>query len=266
MLEKMAKNEPEQYQSFWKEFGLVLKEGPAEDMINREKIASLLRFNSTELKNSDESVSLADYISRMKEGQEKIYFLTADSYNAAKASPHLEQFRTKGLEVILMYNRIDEWLMNHLTEFDGKSFQAITKADLDLSAFENEEEKEKHKEQEEAFKSVVERTKEYLGARIKDVRTTFKLQETPAVVVTDQDEMSTQMAKLLASAGHDTPEVKYILELNPQHPLVEKMADEPDEMVFGRWVEVLFGQALLAERGSMDDPSQFLNSMNDLLK
>ncbi len=266
MLEKMAKNDPEQYQSFWKEFGLVLKEGPAEDFANREKIAGLLRFNSTQLENSDETVSLADYVSRMKEGQDKIYFLTADSYNAAKASPHLEQFRAKGLEVILMYNRIDEWLMNHLTEFDGKSFQAITKADLDLSAFENEEEKEKHKEQEEAFKSVVERTKEYLGARVKDVRTTFKLQETPAVVVTDQDEMSTQMAKLLASAGHDAPEVKYILELNPQHPLVEKMADEPDEVVFGRWVEVLFGQALLAERGSMDDPSQFLNSMNGLLK
>lgn len=266
MLEKMAKNDPEQYQSFWKEFGLVLKEGPVEDFANREKIASLLRFNSTHLENSDESVSLNEYVSRMKEGQDKIYYLVADSYNAAKASPHLEQFRAKGLEVILMFNRIDEWLMNHLTEFDGKAFQSITKADLDLSAFENAEEKEKHKEQEEAFQSVVERTKAYLGERVKDVRTTFKLQETPAVVVTDQDEMSTQMAKLLAAAGHDAPEVKYILELNPQHPLVEKMADEPDEITFGRWVEVLFGQALLAERGSMDDPSQFLSSMNLLLK
>ena len=265
MLEKLAKKDSDTYQSFWNEFGLVLKEGPAEDMANREKIAGLLRFNSTELDNSEQSVSLADYISRMKEGQDKIYYLTADSYNAAKNSPHLEQFRAKGLEVILMFDRIDEWFMNYLPEFDGKNFQAITKADLDLSAFDDAEEKEKQKETEEAFKSVVDRTKAYLGDRVKEVRTTFKLSGTPAVMVTDQDEMGTQMAKLLAAAGQDAPEVKYIFELNPEHPLVVKMADEADEIIFGRWVEMLFGQAMLAERGAMDDPSQFLTAMNQLL-
>lgn len=265
MMERMAKNDTEKYQTLWNEFGQVLKEGPAEDFANREKIAKLLRFSSTHNDSAEQSVSLADYVERMKEGQDKIYFLTADSFTAAKNSPHLEQFRAKGLEVLLMHDRIDEWLMGHLPEFDGKQFQAITKADLDLSKFENEEEKEKHKETEEAFKSVVERTKAYLGDRVKDVRTTFKLHDTPAVVVTDQNEMGTQMAKLLAAAGHDAPEVKYILELNPEHALVNKMADEADEEVFGRWVEMLLGQAMLAERGSMEDPSQFLAAVNKLL-
>ncbi|MCW8327586.1 molecular chaperone HtpG [Photobacterium sp. SDRW27] len=265
MMDRMAKNDAEKYQTLWNEFGQVLKEGPAEDFANREKVANLLRFSSTHNDTAEQSVSLADYVERMKEGQDKIYFLTADSFVAAKNSPHLEQFRAKGLEVILMHDRIDEWLMGHLSEFDGKQFQAITKADLDLSKFENEEEKEKHKETEEAFKSVVERTKTYLGDRVKDVRTTFKLQDTPAVVVTDENEMGTQMAKLLAAAGHDAPEVKYILELNPEHALVNKMADEADEEAFGRWVEMLLGQAMLAERGSMEDPSQFLAAVNKLL-
>ena len=265
MMDRMASNDAEKYQTLWNEFGQVLKEGPAEDFANREKIAKLLRFSSTHNDSDEQSVSLADYIERMKEGQDKIYFLTADSFIAAKNSPHLEQFRAKGLEVLLMHDRIDEWLMGHLPEFDGKPFQAITKADLDLSKFENEEEKEQHKQTEEAFKSVVERTKSYLGDRVKDVRTTFKLHDTPAVVVTDQHEMGTQMAKLLAAAGHDAPEVKYILELNPEHPLVNKMADEADEEAFGRWVELLLGQAMLAERGSMEDPSQFLAAVNKLL-
>ncbi|UXI02055.1 molecular chaperone HtpG [Photobacterium sp. TY1-4] len=265
MMERLANNDSEKYQTLWNEFGQVLKEGPAEDFANREKIAGLLRFSSTHTDSAAQTVSLADYVSRMKEGQEKIYFLTADSFSAAKNSPHLEQFRTKGLEVLLMHDRIDEWLMGHLPEFDGKSFQAITKADLDLSKFEDEAEKEKQKETEAEFKSVVERTKTYLGDRVKDVRTTFKLTDTPAVVVTDEHEMGTQMAKLLAAAGHDAPEVKYILELNPNHALVNKMADEADEEVFGRWVEMLLGQAMLAERGAMDDPSQFLAAVNKLL-
>ncbi|UTV28481.1 molecular chaperone HtpG [Photobacterium atrarenae] len=265
MMERLANNDSEKYQTLWNEFGQVLKEGPAEDFANREKIAGLLRFSSTHNDSAEQNVSLADYVSRMKEGQEKIYFLTADSYSAAKNSPHLEQFRAKGLEVLLMHDRIDEWLMSHLPEFDGKSFQAITKADLDLSKFEDEAEKEKQKETEEEFKSVVERTKSYLGDRVKDVRTTFKLTDTPAVVVTDEHEMGTQMAKLLAAAGHDAPEVQYIFELNPNHALVTKMADEADEEAFGRWVEMLLGQAMLAERGSMDDPSQFLAAVNKLL-
>ncbi|GAA5646466.1 molecular chaperone HtpG [Vibrio proteolyticus] len=265
MLERLAKNDADKYQSFWKEFGLVMKEGPAEDFSNKEKIAALLRFASTEVDSDEQSVDLASYVERMKEGQDKIYYLTADSYAAAKSSPHLEQFKAKGIEVVLMYDRIDEWLMNYLTEFDGKSFQSITKAGLDLSQFEDDAEKEKRKETEEEFKSVVERTKTYLGERVKEVRTTFKLASTPAVVVTDDFEMGTQMAKLLAAAGQAVPDVKYIFEINPDHPLVKRMADEADEAAFGRWVEVLLGQAMLAERGAMEDPSQFLGAINSLL-
>ncbi|EPT0964302.1 molecular chaperone HtpG [Vibrio vulnificus] len=265
MLERLAKHDAEKYQTFWKEFGLVMKEGPAEDYANREKVAALLRFASTEVDSAEQTVSLESYVERMKEGQDKIYYLTADSYAAAKNSPHLEQFKAKGLEVILMFDRIDEWLMNYLTEFDGKQFQSITKAGLDLSQFEDEQEKEKQKETEQEFQSVVERTKSYLGDRVKEVRTTFKLANTPAVVVTDDFEMGTQMAKLLAAAGQAVPEVKYIFEINPNHTLVKQMADEADEEAFGRWVEVLLGQAMLAERGSMEDPSQFLTAINSLL-
>ncbi len=265
MLERMASNDAEKYQQFWKEFGLVLKEGPAEDFANREKIAGLLRFASTNADSSEQTVSLADYVSRMKDEQEKIYFLTADTYQAAKNSPHLEQFKAKGIEVILMFDRIDEWLMGYLPEFDGKQFQAITKSDLDLSKFEDDSDKEKREETEKQFESVVDRTKAYLGDRVKDVRTTFKLSGTPAVVVTDQFDMGTQMAKLLAAAGQEAPEVKYIFELNPDHVIVKQMADEADEEAFGRWVEMLLGQAMLAERGSIEDPSQFLKAVNQLL-
>jgi molecular chaperone HtpG len=265
MLERMAKNDEEKYISFWKEFGLVMKEGPAEDMANKEKVAGLMRFASTEVDSADQTVSLAKYVERMKEGQDKIYYLTADSYAAAKNSPHLEQFKAKGIEVVLMYDRIDEWLMNYLTEFDGKQFQSITKSGLDLSQFEDEAEKEKQKETEEEFKSVVERTKTYLGDRVKEVRTTFKLATTPAVVVTDDFEMGTQMAKLLEAAGQEAPAVNYILEINPEHDMVQRMADEADEEAFGRWVEVLLGQAMLAERGSMEDPTSFVTAINSLL-
>ncbi len=265
MLERMANNDAEKYQTFWNEFGQVLKEGPAEDFANRDKIANLLRFSSTNNDGAEQVVSLADYVSRMKEDQEKIYFITADSFKAAQNSPHLEQFRAKGIEVILMHDRIDEWFMSYLPEFDGKQFQSITKADLDLSKFENEEDKEKQKETQEAFKSVVERTQAYLGDRVKEVRTTFKLHDTPAVVVTDENEMGTQMAKLMAAVGQEAPEVHYIFEINPEHALVKQMADEADEVVFGRWVEMLMGQAMLAERGAMEDPSQFLNAVNQLL-
>ncbi|BAX52418.1 Chaperone protein HtpG [Photobacterium damselae subsp. piscicida] len=265
MLSKLAKGDSEKYQTFWQEFGQVIKEGLAEDFANRDKIAQLLRFSSTYNDSAEQTVALADYVERMKEGQDKIYYITADNFNAAKNSPHLEQFRAKGIEVLLMHDRIDEWMMSYMPEFEGKGFQSITKSDLDLSKFEDEAEKEKHKETEEAFKSVVERTKEYLGSRVKDVRTTFKLHDTPAVVVTDENEMGTQMAKLLAAAGQEAPEVQYILELNPDHALVKQMADEADEEIFGRWVEMLLGQSLLAERGAMDDPSRFLTAMNQLL-
>lgn len=265
MLERLAANDAEKYQNFWKEFGLVLKEGVAEDFSNKDKIASLLRFSSTHTDSSEQTVSLADYLSRVKEEQDKIYYLTADSYQAAKNSPHLEQFKAKGIEVILMYDRIDEWMMSYLNEFDGKQFQAITKADLDLTKFEDDSDKEKREETKKEFESVVDRVKGYLGERVKDVRTTFKLSGTPAIVVTDQHDMGTQMAKLLESVGQQAPEVKYILELNPDHTLVKQMADEADELVFGRWVEALLGQAMLAERGSIEDPAQFLAAVNQLL-
>lgn len=179
MLSKLAKGDSEKYQTFWQEFGQVIKEGLAEDFANRDKIAQLLRFSSTHNDSAEQTVALADYVERMKEGQDKIYYITADNFNAAKNSPHLEQFRAKGIEVLLMHDRIDEWMMSYMPEFEGKGFQSITKSDLDLSKFEDEAEKEKHKETEEAFKSVVERTKEYLGSRVKDVRTTFKLHDTP---------------------------------------------------------------------------------------
>lgn len=265
MLERLANKDEDKYLSFWKEFGLVLKEGPAEDFANKEKIAGLMRFASTHEDKADQAMSLASYVERMKEGQDKIYYLTADSYLAAKNSPHLEQFKAKGIEVILMYDRIDEWLMNYLTEFDGKAFQSITKAGLDLSQFDDESDKAQQKETEEAFQSVIERAKSYLGDRVKDVRTTFKLATTPAVVVTDEHEMGTQMAKLLEAAGQAVPEMKYIFEINPDHDLVKRMADEADEEAFGRWIEVLLGQAMLAERGSMEDPTQFVGAINQLL-
>lgn len=265
MLEKTAKKDDEKYLTFWKEFGQVLKEGLAEDFANKDKIANLLRFATTEKDSPEQAMGLAGYVERMKEEQDKIFYLTADSYAAAKNSPHLEQFKAKGIEVVLMYDRIDEWLMSYLTEFDGKQFQSITKAGLDLSKFEDDAEKEKQKETVEEFKSVVERTKAYLGDRVKEVRTTFKLASTPAVVVTDDFEMGTQMAKLLEAAGQAAPEVKYIFEINPEHALIKQMADEADEEAFGRWVEILLGQAMLAERGSLDDPSQFLSAMNQLL-
>ncbi|UJF18771.1 molecular chaperone HtpG [Vibrio sp. SS-MA-C1-2] len=265
MLDRMANNDKDKYQMFWDEFGLVLKEGPAEDRANGEKITKLLRFASTENDNSTQTTSLDEYISRMNEEQDKIYYITADSYAAAKNSPHLEQFKAKGIEVILMFDRIDEWLMGHLNEYAGKQFQSIAKADLDLSKFDDEKDKEKQKETEENFASVLERTKAYLGDRVSEVRTTFKLISTPAAVVTGEHEMGTQMAKLLAAAGQDAPEVKYILELNPEHALVKNMADEADEEQFGRWVELLLGEAMLAERGSLEDPSKFLGAINQLL-
>jgi len=264
MLEKVAKNDEEQYQKFWQQFGLVLKEGPAEDSANKETIAKLLRFASTSSEGVAQTVSLEDYVSRMVEGQEKIYFITADSYAAAKSSPHLELFRKKGIEVLLLSDRIDEWMMSYLTEFDGKQFQSVSKADESLSKLADEE-TEEQKEAEKALEPFVDRVKTLLGERVKDVRLTHRLTDTPAIVTTDADEMSTQMAKLFAAAGQDVPEVKYLFELNPEHALVKRAADTQDESRFAEWVELLLDQALLAEKGSLDDPNQFIRRMNQLL-
>ncbi|HEM7143887.1 TPA: molecular chaperone HtpG [Providencia stuartii] len=264
MLEKLAKNDAEKYQSFWQQFGLVMKEGPAEDMSNSEAIAKLLRFASTHNDSSVQNVSLEEYVARMVEGQEKIYYITADSYAAAKSSPHLELFRKKGIEVLLLSDRIDEWMMNYLSEFDGKQFQSVSKADesLDKLADENKAEQEEADKQLEPF---VERVKTLLGDRVKEVKLTHRLTDTPAIVTTNADEMSTQMAKLFAAAGQTAPEVKYNFELNPSHPLVKKASEITDEALFADWVNVLLDQALFAERGTLEDPNLFIRKINELL-
>ncbi|HGX3001107.1 TPA: molecular chaperone HtpG [Escherichia coli] len=264
MLEKLAKDDAEKYQTVWQQFGLVLKEGPAEDFANQEAIAKLLRFASTHTDSSAQTVSLEDYVSRMKEGQEKIYYITADSYAAAKSSPHLELLRKKGIEVLLLSDRIDEWMMNYLTEFDGKPFQSVSKVDESLEKLADEVD-ESAKEAEKALTPFIDRVKALLGERVKDVRLTHRLTDTPAIVSTDADEMSTQMAKLFAAAGQKVPEVKYIFELNPDHVLVKRAADTEDEAKFSEWVELLLDQALLAERGTLEDPNLFIRRMNQLL-
>ncbi len=264
MLEKLAKDDSEKYQTFWSQFGLALKEGPAEDSSNRETIAKLLRFASTHTDSDAQTVSLDDYISRMVDGQDKIYYITADSYAAAKNSPHLELFRKKGIEVLLLSDRIDEWMMSYLTEFDGKSFQSVSKADESLDKLADDA-NESQKEAEKALEPFVERVKTLLGERVKEVRLTHRLTDTPAIVTTDANDMSTQMAKLFAAAGQQAPEVKYIFELNPEHALVKRAADTQDETQFGEWVELLLEQALFAERGTLEDPNQFIRRMNQLL-
>ena len=265
MLEKLSKEDADKYQQFWKEFGLVLKEGPAEDFGNKEAIAKLLRFASTHNDSSEQTVSLEDYVARMKEGPKAIYYITADSYVAAKNSPHLELFNKKGIEVLLLSDRIDEWMLSYLTEFDGKSLQTITKADLDLGDLADKEETEAQKEQDKAFDSFIERVKTLLGERVKEVRLTHRLTDTPAVVSTGNDQMTTQMAKLFAAAGQPVPEVKYTFELNPEHHLVKKVADIADEAEFADWVELLLEQAMLAERGSLENPTAFIKRINKLL-
>lgn len=265
MLQKLAENKPEEYQAFWKEFGLVLKEGPAEDSSNIEAIAKLLRFASTHNDSDAQTVSLEDYVSRMVEGQEKIYYITADSYAAAKNSPHLELFRKKGIEVLLLSDRIDEWMMNYLTEFDGKSFQSVSKADESLDKLADEEKQAEQEETDKQLAPFVERIKTLLGDKVKDVKLTHRLTDTPAIVTTSADEMTTQMAKLFAAAGQEVPEVKYNFELNPNHPLVKQTAELTDEALFADWVNLLLDQALFAERGSLEDPNQFIRLVNQLL-
>jgi len=266
MLEKMAKAEDStQYQTFWDEFGQVLKEGPAEDYANKEAIAKLLRFASTHNDDATQSVGVEAYISRMKEGQDEIYFLVADSYEAAKHSPHLEVFRKKGIEVLLLSDRIDEWLMQHVTEFDGKKLRSIAKGGLDLSKLDDEDTKKAQAEAEAQFASVVERFKQVLGEQVKDVKVSHRLTDSPACVVTDEFDMSTQMMKLMESVGQKVPEVKPIFEINPEHHLVKHIADVQDETLFKQWADVLLEQALLSERGSLKNPASFVTRLNSLL-
>lgn len=264
MLSTLAKNNDEQYQIFWQQFGLVLKEGIAEDSANRENIAKLLRFTSTHSNGTAQIVSLDNYVSRMIKGQNSIYYITADSYAAAKNSPHLEFLCKKNIEVLLLSDRIDEWMMSYLTEYGGKSFQSVSKADLSLDKLVDEETKEQ-KETEIALIPFVQRVKKYLGERIKEVRITRRLIDTPAIVTTDANEMTTQMVKLLVAAGQATPAIKYIFELNPNHVIVKRIADIRDDGVFNEWIELLLDQAMLAECSTLDDPNKFIRRVNQLL-
>ena len=265
MLEKLAKDDNEKYQAFWSQFGQVLKEGPAEDFANKERVAGLLRFASTHTDSALPTVSLDDYISRMKEGQTKIYYIVADSYDAAANSPHLEVLRKKGIEVLLMHERIDEWLVNHLNEFKEKQLLSVSRDDLELGALENEEDKKEQEKLAEESVSLVERFKSALGDKVKDVKVTNRLTDTPACVVTSSDEMSTQMIKLMEAAGQEVPESKPSFEINPTHPLIARLNDEQDEELFANWSSLILQQALLSEKGSLVDPSSFIKLMNQML-
>lgn len=264
MLEGMAKNEPEKYEKFWSEFGTVMKEGPIEDHGNKDRIAKLLRFASTHNDTDKQDVTLEDYVSRMKEGQEKIYYVTADSYAAAKNSPHLEIFRKKGIEVLLLSDRIDEWLMSHLTEFDGKSFADVAKGDLDLGDVEDEAEKKAQEETAKAKEALVKRVKEALSDGVQEVKITHRLTDSPACVVLPEHEMGYQMRRIMEAAGQKMPEVKPILELNPGHPLVARLESSDGDM-FGQLAHILLDQAIIAEGGQLDDPAAYVKRLNSVL-
>ncbi|MEI5638266.1 MULTISPECIES: molecular chaperone HtpG [unclassified Pseudoalteromonas] len=265
MLDRMGKNKPEDYQVFWNEFGNVIKEGPAEDMANKDAIAKLLRFSSTHTDEATQNVSLEQYIERMKEGQDKIYYVVADSFEAAKNSPHLEIFRKKGIEVLLLSDRVDEWMMSHLTEFEEKQIQSITRGDLDLGDMDDEETKKAQEESEKEVEGLIERVKSVLGEKVKEVRFTHRLTDSPACVVADDHDMSSQMQKLMEQVGQAVPEAKPVFELNPEHQLVKHLNVEQDEDKFAQWSEVLLDQAMLAERGSLKDPAGFVSRLNKLM-
>jgi molecular chaperone HtpG len=265
-LSKLASESDEKYQAFWQEFGLVLKEGPAEDPTNKEAISKLLRFASTKNDSSAQRVSLSEYVKHMAKSQEKIYYITADSYASAKSNPHLELFQKKGLEVLLLSDRIDEWMVSYLTEFEGKQLQSVSKVDDSLSKLEDEEKNEEQSSSDqEKLSKFIERVKNSLGERVKSVQLTYRLTETPSIVTTEANEMSTQMAKLLSAAGQEVSDVKYIFELNPDHRLVKHITDIESETLFDDWIELLLDQALLAERGTLDNPNQFIHRINQLL-
>ena len=265
LLEDMAENKAEDYAIFYKEFGRVLKEGPGEDAVNKDKIAGLLRFASTKADSDVQDVSLKDYIARMQAEQEAIYYITAESFAAAQHSPHLEIFRKKGIEVLLMSDRVDEWLLGSLTEFEGKKLQSIAKGDLDLGKLESDTEKEIQKKIEEEAKSLVEKIKNALADQVKDVRVTHRLTDSPACLVSDAHDLSGNLARMLKAAGQNAPEAKPILEINPSHKLVKRLEGETAEAVFADLALVLFDQALLAEGGTLNDPASFVKRMNSLI-
>jgi molecular chaperone HtpG len=265
LLEGLAGNEPEKYAGFWQAFGRVLKEGPGEDFANKDRIAGLLRFASTHADSDAQIVSLKDYVNRMKDGQSAIYFISADSFAAAKHSPHLEIFRKKGIEVLLLSDRVDEWLTSNLNEFDGKPLRSVAKGGLDLGVLEDEAEKVAQQEAEDAFKSLTDKIQATLGERVKGVRVTHRLTDSPACLVTGEGDMSANLERLLKAAGQSAPTVKPTLEINPQHALVTRLNRELDEARFADWANLLFEQALLAEGGQLEDPASFVRRLNGLL-
>ena len=267
LLEGMADSddaaEKEKYTTFWKEFGRVLKEGTGEDFANKERIAKLLRFASTNLDTPEEVVSLADYVSRMKEGQEKIYFVTAETFTAAKNSPHLEIFRKKGIEVLLLSDRVDEWVSGNLTEFEGKQLQSVAKGGLDLGKLEDEAEKKEAEQAADEYKELIDKVKAALGDKVKDVRITHRLTDSPSCLVADEHDLGGNLARILKAAGQKAPDTKPILEINPKHPALQRLKYE--EARFDDWANLLFEQATLAEGGSLDDPAGFVKRINDLM-
>ena len=264
-LEDMAKKKPDDFKKFWSEFGLVLKEGPAEDFANREKIAGLLRFASTFDESDAQSVSLADYISRMKPEQEVMYYITADSFLGAKNSPHLEIFKKKKIEVLLLGDRVDEWLMSNLPEVSGKKFQSIAKGDLDLGKLEDESEKVAKKDIEEKSKTLVEKIAKSLGDKIKEVKVTHRLTDSPACLVVGENDISGNLERILKAAGQNTPDIKPVLEINPEHALIKKLSAEKDGKAFDEYSSVVFDQALISEGGQLEDPVGFVKRINELL-
>ncbi|MBX9810422.1 MAG: molecular chaperone HtpG [Burkholderiales bacterium] len=265
MIEDLAENHREKFATFWKEFGLVFKEGVGEDHANRERIARLLRFASTHKDAEEQVVSLADYVSRMKPGQEKIYYITAESFAAAKNSPHLEIFRKKGVEVLLLYDRVDEWVASHLTEFEGKPLQSVAKGRLELGRLEDETEKKEQEKEAGEFRELVEKIRKTLGERVKDVRVTLRLTESPACLVADEHDLNANLQRLLKAAGQKVPASKPILEINPHHPLVLRLREEARGERFNDLVQILFDQSLLAEGGQLEDPAGFVKRLNQLM-
>jgi molecular chaperone HtpG len=267
MLEDLANSDDElkkeKYRTFWTQFGQVLKEGIGEDQPNQERILKLLRFASTHTDSADQTVSLAEYVSRMKEGQDKIYYVTGDTFNAAKNSPHLEIFRKKGVEVLLLSDRVDEWMLSFFTEFDGKQMTSVAKGGLDLGSLSDEKEKKDHEETEKNFKDLLDRMKLALEDKVKDVRVTFRLTDSPACLVSDENELSGNLLRMLKAAGQQAPDTKPILEINPEHPLLLKL--KSDNQNFDEWTQVLFDQALLAEGGQLNDPAAYVKRINQLL-
>ena len=265
VLDKMARDDEESYATFWREFGRALKEGPAEDSGNKEKIAKLMRFSSTSNDSDIQNVSLDDYVARMKPGQDKIFYITGDSYNAIKSSPHLELFKKKDIEVLLMHDRVDEWMMSYLDEYSEKKFASVAKGEVDLGKLEDKADKKKGEEASKDYKDLLTRMKETLGNKVKEVRISNRLTDSPSCLVVEEQDMAVSMQKLLKQAGHTLPDIEPILEINPDHMLVKRLKDQSDDKNFSDWTFLLFDQAMLSEGGQLDDPVSFVKRMNDLL-